>query len=503
MDGRPDANGTTIHRYKAQYRKKAAEGEEAAEWTAYSRALDATARTLSLTGLQHGATYEVQVRAVSDDEGAGPWSNSGEGRANRLPNATALSISDTTIPWGETRTFDLAGSGGNYFEDADDDTLTYWAESPYPGIIGVGVQGSVLSITALNPGRYNILYGAHDPYGGYTSRLVQITASGNVTREVPENAAAGTNVGAPITATPYNDDYISYGFDGEAATSGKFVINHETGQISVKEGATLDHETKSSYTGRVHWVMYGDQYPAATVTINVADVGAGKPGTPTVTRTTFSEQSNPALDVTWTAAAANGFTITGYEAQYRKKAADGQTPAAWTAYSGTLSATATTLNLANLEAGATYEVQVRAVTSDTNEGAGPWSDTGEGTANTPPTASSAPFLGGTFPVGSIADYRETGQGALGVFFTDADSDTLTYTASAQHPALLGVSLSGAAGEAHLRVTLLNPGTSKVTYTASDPYGGQVSRNVTLTGTAKGRAGALPRTPPPGRRWALR
>ena len=47
-----------------------------------------------------------------------------------------------------------------------------------------------------------------------------------------------------------------------------------------------------------------------------------KPGTPTVTRKTFSEPSNPALNVTWTAP-ASGATPTGYEAQYRKQAAPG------------------------------------------------------------------------------------------------------------------------------------------------------------------------------------
>ena len=94
------------------------------------------------------------------------------------------------------------------------------------------------------------------------------------------------------------------------------------------------------------------------------------------------KETNPALDVTWTAAAANGLTITGYEAQYRKKVADGEEANAWTAYTGTLDAAATTLNLPNLEAGATYEVQVRAVTSQ--EAGGPWSDSGSARANRPP-----------------------------------------------------------------------------------------------------------------------
>ena len=196
----------------------------------------------------------------------------------------------------------------------------------------------------------------------------------------------------------------------------------------------------------------------------MTDAETPKPAVPTVTRTQFSVPTNPAMDVTWTAPAAGAMTLTGYKAQYRKKAAAGEDPAAWTAYSGTLGATATTFNLAGVEAGATYEAQVRAVTSQ--EGDGPWSDTAEGRANRAPAATSASFGGGTFPVGTIADYKETGQGAVGVLFSDADGDALTYSAAAQHPALLGVSLSGAAGDAHLRVTLLNQGSSKVTYTAT-------------------------------------
>ena len=87
-------------------------------------------------------------------------------------------------------------------------------------------------------------------------------------------------------------------------------------------------------------------------------------------------------------------------------------------------------------------------------------------------------------------------------FSDADSDALTYAAAAQHPALLGVSLSGDPGEANLQVTLLNQGSSKVTYTASDAYGGSVTRTATIDITAQ-TSPASPRTPPAARRWALR
>ena len=360
----PNANGTTITGYGAQYRVKVAEGETENAWTAYSGTLNADARTLNLAGLTAGATYEVQVRAHSN-EGSGPWSDAEEGTANTPPNTTSSKLPATTVPWGETRTYDLATSGSEYFVDADGDTLTYSASTTYSCIIGVSVSGSVLSITPLNPAASVIVYKVTDPYGGTASRTVTITGSGNVTREVPENAAGGTNVGEPVAATPCGTEYISYGFDGEAANSGAFVIDNETGQISVAEGATLDYETKSSYTGRVSWVVHGDQHPGANVTINVTDVGAGKPGTPTLTRTKFTEPTNPALDVTWTAAdSLGGATITGYQVQYRKKAANGETPAAWTLYNGTLPSTATSVTLPDLDAGATYEAQVRALARD-------------------------------------------------------------------------------------------------------------------------------------------
>ena len=206
-----------------------------------------------------------------------------------------------------------------------------------------------------------------------------------MTRNVAERSPAGTLVGRAVKGTAYGDETLTHTLGGEAATSGAFEINSTTGQISVKQGATLDYDTKSSYKGTVTWTVQG-QTATANVIINVTEVVPGKPGTPTVTRTEFSEPTAPALDVTWTAAAANGLTITGYEAQYRKKAAEGEEAAEWTAYSGTLGATATTLNLAGLEAGATYEAQVRALS---DEGAGPSGRTpapGRPTARPPPLA---------------------------------------------------------------------------------------------------------------------
>ena len=60
-----------------------------------------------------------------------------------------------------------------------------------------------------------------------------------------------------------------------------------------------------------------------------AQQAPGKPGTPVLTRTEFSGQSAPALDVTWAAPTDNPGAVTGYRIIYRKKAADGQDPDPW------------------------------------------------------------------------------------------------------------------------------------------------------------------------------
>ncbi len=475
----PPAAGLTITGYKAQHREKVAEGETANAWTAYTYTnaqdetvslLPATTTSINLPDLEAGATYEVQVRAVTSEEGEGPWSDTGEGTANRPPTTSGADLAAANVAVGSTGSYAISGK----FTDADGDTLTYSASSQYPGVLTTAITGTdsdTLAVTAVNPAGATVTYGASDGYGGYVSRTVAITGRESVTRSVAENAAAGTAVGAPVTGTPHGTETLTYTLSVDATTA--FVIDSATGQISVAQGATLNHETTPSYTGQVRWTVQG-QTAAANLTINVTDVETGTPGTPTLSRTEFGEPTDPALDVSWTAAPANGLTITGYKAQYRKKAAQGEGPADWTAYTGTLSATATSLNLADLDAGATYEVQVQAVTSE--EGEGDWSDTGEGTANTPPAINGADLAAASVAVGSTGSYAVSNK------FTDTDNDTLTYSASSQYPGVLTAAITGDDADT-LTVTPVNPAVATVTYGASDGYGGYATRTVTITGTA--------------------
>ena len=458
------ANGLTITGYEIRWRKQ---GDDT--WPHITGKL-ANIAYVTFPGLEPGATYEFQVRAATSEEGDGPWSDTGSGQANTPPNLTNVFLLPLTIPWGAVGTYPHWPLSG-LFGDADGDTLVYSTSSEYPGIISSWLHSDLgtLWVKAVNPSSAEITYAASDAYGGYAYRTVTVTGVANETRSVAENSAAGTNVGRHLGGTPYNNEALTHTMTGEVATSGLFVLDSATGQLSVAQGATLDYETKSSYTGKVHFTVQG-QAVVINLTVNVTDIETGTPGTPTLTRTRFSVPTNPALDVAWTAPTSGGDPVASYEAQYRKQGAT-----EWTDYTGTLSAETTSLNLPDLEAGAIYEVRVRAVGE--NEGAGSWSDTGSGQANRPPNATSQ-----VLPSLQVAQAASIVQTIGTGYFLDPDGDALRFSASTAHPKVITPSITGP-DESTLTVVGVNPSSSTVTYGAHDGYGGFASRPITVTVTA--------------------
>ena len=69
-----------------------------------------------------------------------------------------------------------------------------------------------------------------------------------ITREVVENSAAGTNVGAPVAAFDAQGDALTYTISG-GADEASFDIDRATGQIMVGAGTMLDFEAApNTYT---------------------------------------------------------------------------------------------------------------------------------------------------------------------------------------------------------------------------------------------------------------
>ena len=129
-----------------------------------------------------------------------------------------------------------------------------------------------------------------------------------------ENSDGGTNVGSAFTATDPDGDTLAYSLSGTDAAS--FALNSSTGQISVGSSASLDYETKDSYTVTVSVHDGKDAEGTAettvddtiTVTINVTDVDLPlTPGAPTVAPAAINGHTT--LEVAWAAPGYHGLAL--------------------------------------------------------------------------------------------------------------------------------------------------------------------------------------------------
>ena len=146
----------------------------------------------------------------------------------------------------------------------------------------------------------------------------------STTREIDENADAGTNVGAAVrspVAPPTGGGAVTYALAGADAAS--FTINSSTGQIQTKAGVTYDYEAKNRYDLVVVATDAGPDPDLVTnidVTITLANVD--EPGILTV------QPPTPSVDATMTANVADpDGSVTGLAWLWQRLEG---TPASWT-----------------------------------------------------------------------------------------------------------------------------------------------------------------------------
>ena len=103
-----------------------------------------------------------------------------------------------------------------------------------------------------------------------SNRAPSFEEGASATRSVAENSAGGTAVGDPITATDRDDDDLVYSL--ASGDTELFDINKSTGQLSVAEGASLDFESKGTYSVTVRVKDDGGKLDNINVSISVTDV---------------------------------------------------------------------------------------------------------------------------------------------------------------------------------------------------------------------------------------
>ena len=172
------------------------------------------------------------------------------------------------------------------------------------------------------------------------------------TRTVPENSAAGTDVGDAIPEATDEDtgDTLEYSLEGDDARF--FDFDDSTRQITTKANVTYNYEAaKNSYEVKVK-ADDGRDSATLAVTIRLTDVAErpAKPEKPTLSPISGSSTS---LMASWVKPGRNGGPdITGYGVQYREG------DAAWTDFAHSGTGVSTTIT--ELTAGASYQVRVQA-----------------------------------------------------------------------------------------------------------------------------------------------
>ena len=324
---------------------------------------------------------------------------------NKDPSAdatlSALAVNDgtndlTLAPAFASATYIYAADVANAVDEV---TLTATLNDDGAEVSGVTLGGTAIADTDFSDGitvpslvvgdnEIIVTVTAEDPTATqtYTVTVTRAAANSDPTfpmstadRDVDENTAAGQDVGAVLTATDSDMDTLTYTLEGTDMASFDLVTTSGSAQIRTKSGVTYNHEVKSSYTVVVKADdNNGGAAATVTVTIEITDVDEPPepPAAPMVTATTGSTTS---LSVSWTEPATTGPDIDDYDLRYREG-----TSGPWT--NSPQDVTATTTTIGSLDAGTSYQVQVRA-TND--EGDSNWSPSGTGatTAEATPTVS--------------------------------------------------------------------------------------------------------------------
>ena len=319
-------------------------------------------------------------------------------------------------------------------------------------------SGTASSAIALSVGA-NAIKAEVTAQDGTTKRVYTVTvtraaansapsfSASSLSRSVPENTAANTNVGAAIpAATDADADTLTYTLEGTDASS--FTFDAAARQIKTKASVTYDHEAKSSYTVTVK-VSDGAASDTVPVTISVTDVAEppAKPAAPSV-----SGASTTSLSVSWSAPTNTGKpAITNYDLRYRAG-----TGGSWS--NGPQNVTGTTATISSLTAGTSHQVQVRATNA---EGDGPWSDAGTGSTNTSTPAAPTGLgvsagnakldLTWTAPTGAVTGYH--------VHYTSSSTVANDAAASGNDPASAWVAVTRSGTTAAQTITGLTNGTA--------------------------------------------
>ncbi len=368
-------------------------------------AADTIAVTVNLTDVNDAPTFsegDSATRSLAENSGA------------NVNVGSPVTATDQDRNPADTLTYSLSGADAGSF-DIDDGTGQLTTKSGVSYDLEAKASYSV-TVTATDP----------DNAADTIAVTVNLTDANDAptfdegdptTRSLPENSGANVNVGDPVAATDQDGDTLTYTLTGTDATS--FEIDEGTGQLTTKQGASYDYETKASYTVTVG-VSDGTAADSIAVTINLADVNdapvfsEGDSTTRSLAENTAAGQNVgapvSATDQDTNPADTLTYTLTGTDAgSFDINASSGQlTTKSGVSY--------------DLETKASYSVTVTATDPDNA------ADTIAVTVNLTDANDAPVFSDGDSTTRSLAENSGANVNVgLPLSATDQDGDTLTYT----------------------------------------------------------------------------
>ena len=300
--------------------------------------------------------------------------------ASEAPFPVTIEFSEPVTEFIETDITVVNATLSVFTEATDNETWTMQVTPVADGLVTLDIEANVVEDLAGNGNT-----SAPQVTSTYMANRPPTFSVPALTRSVAENAAPGTSVGEPIpVATDPDGDALSYRMEGPDASS--FDFNATTRQIATSANIDYDFEARDSFSVTISADDGNGSTTTVTVTINLTDVDE-PPTAPTAPAVTATSGSTTSLDASWAAPANDGRpAITSYDLRYcAGSLSDCSADSDFT--NGPQDMTELSSTIPGLDAGTSYQVQVRASNADGDSG---WSDSGSGNTaapdNTAPTA---------------------------------------------------------------------------------------------------------------------
>ncbi len=454
--------------YDVQYRTP----KETGTWKDASHSGTTTSATI--TGLEMGTEYGVQVRAVSS-EGAGDWSTEGTGSttANQAPTFSATSMTRTVA---ENTAASTAFGAVVAASDPENDSLMYTLggtnASAFDIVAGRGQLRTRAALDHETKNSYEVTVTADDGNGGTASATVTIAVSD--VNEPPSAPAAPTV--ASISGSELKVTWTAPANDGKPA-----ITNYDL-QYGVRGGSTtVKSDVGTDLTESLTALTAGNLYDVRVRAKN--DEGTGGWSSAGSARTAPAQVTGvnvaaevDALRVSWTSARG----ATGYKVQWKS----GSETFGSGRQRTTAGNTSTSDTIPSLAAAVTYTVQVIGTHADTPDGAPSSGATGAPLAGVSIAAGSTTVDEGTAVEFTLT--RSSGTVSLPVTVSVTRTATFLESHTATNPSTETVTFAANAGTATLTLATHadswdeDNGTFRATVTSGTGYRPVASTSASVT-----------------------